>query len=69
MVFTCEKNDTSNQNRQQCFFMCEKNDTSNQKPQRCVPCQNCGHLLQLAGPLRTHSTGKVLLKEFFSLKK
>ena len=36
MVFTCEKNDTSNQNRERCFFTCEKNDTSNQKPQRCV---------------------------------
>ena len=35
MVFTCEKNDTSNQNRERCFFTCEKNDTSNQKPQRC----------------------------------
>ena len=30
------KNDTSNQNRERCFFTCEKNDTSNQKPQRCV---------------------------------
>ena len=36
MVFTHEKNDTSNQNRKRCFFTCEKNDTSNQKPQRCV---------------------------------
>ena len=34
MVFTREKNDTSNQNRERCFFMCEKNDSSNQKPQR-----------------------------------
>ena len=34
MVFTREKNDTSNQNREQCFFTCEKNDTSNQRPQR-----------------------------------
>ena len=31
--------------------------------------QNSRLLLQLAGPLRTHSTRKVLLKEFFSLKK
>ena len=31
--------------------------------------QNCRLLLQLAVPLRTHSTRKVLLKEFFSLKK
>ena len=36
MVFTREKNDTSNQNRERCFFTCEKNDMSNQKPQRCV---------------------------------
>ena len=36
MVFTREKNDTSNQNRERCFFTCEKNDTSNQKLQRCV---------------------------------
>ena len=36
MVFTREKNYTSNQNRERCFFTCEKNDTSNQKPQRCV---------------------------------
>ena len=35
MVFTREKN-TSNQNRERCFFTCEKNDTSNQKPQGCV---------------------------------
>ena len=31
--------------------------------------QNFRLLLQLAAPLRTHSTRKVLLKEFFSLKK
>ena len=36
MVFTREKNDTSNQNRERCVFTCEKNDTSNQKPQRGV---------------------------------
>ena len=36
MVFTREKSDASNQNRERCFFTCEKNDTSNQKPQRCV---------------------------------
>ena len=36
MVFTREKNDTSNQNRERCYFTFEKNDTSNQKPQRCV---------------------------------
>ena len=31
--------------------------------------QNSRLLFQLAAPLRTHSTRKVLLKEFFSLKK
>ena len=36
MVFTHEKHDTSNQNRERCFFTCEENDTSNKKPQRCV---------------------------------
>ena len=36
MVFTREKSDTFNQNRERCFFTCEKNDTSNQKPQTCV---------------------------------
>ena len=36
MVFTREKNDTFNRNRERCFFTCEKNDTSNQKPQRWV---------------------------------
>ena len=36
MVFKREKNDTSNQNRERCFFTCENNDTSNQKPERCV---------------------------------
>ena len=36
MVFTREKNDTSNQNRKRRFFTYEKNDTSNQKPHRCV---------------------------------
>ena len=36
MLFAIEKSDTSNQNRERCFFTCEENDTSNQKPQRCV---------------------------------
>ena len=36
MVSHVKKIDTSNQNRERCFFTCEKNDTSNQKPQRCV---------------------------------
>ena len=35
MVFTSEINDTSNHNRERCFFTCKKNDTSNQKPQMC----------------------------------
>ena len=69
MVFTHEKNDTSNQNRERCFFTCEKNNTSNQKPQRCVSfAPKFPPFMQLAAPLRTHSTRKVLLKEFSSLK-
>ena len=36
MAFTREKNYTSNQNRERCFFTCVKNDTSNHKPQSCV---------------------------------
>ena len=36
MIFTREKNDTSNRNRERCFFTCEKNDMSNQKLQRSV---------------------------------
>ena len=69
MVFTREKNDTSNQNGERCFFTCEKNDTSNQKLQRCVSfAPKFPPLLQLAAPLRTHSARKVLLKEFFSLE-
>ena len=65
MVFTLEKNDTSNQNRERCFFMCEKNDTSNQKPQRCVSfAPKFLPLLQLAAPLRTHSTRKFYSKSF-----
>ena len=59
MVFTREKNDT-----------CEKNDTSNQKHRGVwVSRQNSRFLLPLAALLRTHSTRKVLLKEFFLLKK
>ena len=66
MVFTREKDDTSNQNRERCFFTYEKNDTSNQKLQRCV---SFAPKFLLAAPLRTHSTRKVLLKEFLWLKK
>ena len=37
MVFThVKKKDTSNKNRERCFFTCVKHDMSNQKPQRCV---------------------------------
>ena len=68
MVFTREKNDTSNQNRERCFFTCEKNDMSNQKPQRCVSFAPKFPPF-IAALLRTHSRRKVLLKEFFSLKK
>ena len=38
MFSTREKNDTSNQNREKCFFTCEKSDTSNQNSQRSVSC-------------------------------
>ena len=68
MVFTREKqNDTSNQNR-------ESRVTKMIRPIRghrgvWVSRQNSRLLLQLPAPLRTHSTRKVLLKEFFSLKK
>ena len=36
MVFTREKNDMSNKNRERCSLTCEKNDTSNQKSLRRV---------------------------------
>ena len=68
MIFTREKNDTSNRNRERCFFTCEKNDMSNQKPQRCVSFAPKFPPL-IAALLCTHSRRKVLLKEFFSLKK
>ena len=38
MFSTREKNDTSNQNREKCFFACEKSDTSNQNSQMSVSC-------------------------------
>ena len=68
MVFTREKNGTSNKNGRQCFFTCEKNDTSNQKPQRCVsfapkfpPFLDASSLQRIF--VRRHSTRKVLLDE------
>ena len=71
MVFTREKNDTSNQNRERRFFTCEKNNTSNQKPQRCVSFapKFPPFLATCWAPLRTHSRRKVFLKEFFLVKK
>ena len=71
MVFTREKNDTSNQNRERCFFTCEKNDTSNQKPQRCVSFapKFPPFLAACLALLRTHSRRKVFLKEFLLVKK
>ena len=70
MVFTREKNDTSNQNRERCFFTCEKNDTSNQKPQRCVSFapKFPPFLADWRALLRTYSRRKVFLKEFFLVK-
>ena len=38
MFSTREKNDTSYQNREKCFFTCEKSDTSNQNSQRSASC-------------------------------
>ena len=69
MVFTREKNDTSNQNRD--VFSRVRKMIRPIKSHRgvWVSRQNSSLLLQLAAPLRTHSTRKVLLKEFFSLKK
>ena len=49
MVFTSEKNDTSNKNRERCFFTCEKNDTSNQKPEESVSFGPNSRLLSLIG--------------------
>ena len=71
MVFTREKNDTSNQNRERRFFTCEKNDTSNQKPQRCVSFASKfpPFLAACWAPLRAHSRRKVFFKEFFLVKK
>ena len=70
MFFTCEKNDTSNQNRKWCFFTCEKNDTSNQNSQRCVsfapkflPFIGACSALTLQVLCR-HSMRTVFLKEF-----
>ena len=71
MVFTLEKNDTSNLNLEWCFFTCEKNATSNQKPQRCVSFtpKFPPFLAACWAPCRTHSIRKVFLKEFFLVKK
>ena len=72
MVFTREKNDTSIQNRE------IKDVISLVRKMTCpirsdrgvrVSPQNSRLLLQLAAPLRTYPTRKVLLKEFFPLKK
>ena len=70
MVFTHEKNDMSNQNRERCFFTCEKNDTSNQKPQRCVSFAPKFPPFIAACSAASHTFNeKSLLKEYFSLKK
>ena len=50
-------------------FTREKNDSNQKHRGVWVSRQTSRLLLQLAAPLRTHSTRKVLLKEFFSLKK
>ena len=70
MVFAREKNDTSNQNRERCFFTCEKNNTSNQKPQRCVSFAPKFPPFIAACSAASHTFNeKSLLKEYFSLKK
>ena len=70
MVFTREKNNTSNQNRERCFFTWEKNDTFNQKPQRWASfAPKFPPFIAACSAAGTHSMRKVLLKEFFSLKK
>ena len=70
MVFTREKNDTSNQNRERCFFTCEKNDTSNQKAQRCVSfAPKFPPFIAACGAPSHAFKENVLLKDFFSLKK
>ena len=58
MVFTREKNNTSNQNRERCFFTCEKNNTSNQKPQRCYPASRGYIFAVLAGVRKVASADK-----------
>ena len=70
MVFTRDKNDTSNQNRERCFLTFKKmiRPIRSHRDVR-VSRQNSRLLLQLAAPPRTHSMRKVLLKEFFLLKK
>ena len=69
MVFTREKNDTSNRNRERCFSRVRKMIRPIKSHRGVwVSRQNSRLFLQLAGPLRTHSMRTVLLKEFFSLK-
>ena len=74
MVFTREKMIRPIRIANDVFFTCEKNDTSNQKPHRCVsfapkfpPFIAACSAASLRG--YTHSTRKVLLKEYFSPKK
>ena len=70
MVFTREKNDTSNQNRKQCFFTCEKNDTSNQKPQRCGSLAPKFLPYITAGSAASHTFNeKSFTRRFFLVKK
>ena len=69
MVFTREKNDRSIRIANDVFSRVTKmiRPIRSHRGVR-VSRQNSRFLLQLAAPLRTHSTRKVLLKEFFSLK-
>ena len=64
-VFTREKNDTSNKNRERCFFMCEKKRYVQSEAREV--CEFRAKMsafyrpLQIAAPLRRHSTKKVFL--------
>ena len=68
MVFTREKNDTSNQNHERCLFTCEKYDTSNQRPQFCakIPAFSCSLLSAASHTFEEKSFSQ---RVFFSLKK
>ena len=70
MVFTREKSDYVQSESQTMFFhVYEKRYIQSEATEVYEFRKNSRLLLQLAVPLRIHSTRKDLLKEFFSLKK